>query len=368
MVLPTGSGKSLVIANIVRRLNGHVLVFQPTKEILEQNLHKYISYGGHAAVYSASSGRKEIAPVTFVTIGSVYKKPDVFRDFQYFIIDECHKVNSKGEGKKGEPMYKKFLEAIGTFNILGMTATPYRLASNSMGSELRFLTRTRPAIFKTLLYYVQNKTLFDEGFLCPLQYHQLRNFDRSKIKRNTTGSDYDDAALKSYYGAIDFLGGVVKVVTRLMERGDRNNVLVFAKFIDEAKHLAANVPGAVYITGKTPKKDREKILRDFRKGKIKVVCNVGVLTIGFDYPELDTIVVARPTLSLTLYYQMIGRVLRPHASKKEGMVIDMCGNIDFFGKVEDLVLEGGESRTPYIRGTYGTLTNVPLARDVSHSK
>lgn len=373
MVLPTGSGKSLVIANIVRRLNGPVMVLQPSKEILEQNLHKYISYGGHAGVYSAAAGRKDVSYVTFAMIGSIVNKPEIFVDFKYFIIDECHKVDSTIKKKKGQPMeqakkgmYRKFLDYIGTHNILGLTATPYRLASNSRGSELRFLTRTKPAIFKTLLYYVQNKTLFEEGFLCPLVYHQLQNFDRSKIIRNKTGADYDDKALKAYYGAIDFLGGVVKVVQRLMDRGDRKNVLVFTKFIEEAAHLADQVRGAVYITGKTPKAERERILRDFRKGKIRVVCNVGVLTIGFDYPELDTIVVARPTLSLTLYYQMIGRVLRPHKDKANGMVIDMCGNINFFGKVEDLKIMDGDTRTPYVRGTYGQLTNVPLARDVSH--
>lgn len=375
MVLPTGSGKSLVIANIVKRLNGPVLVLQPTKEILEQNLHKYISYGGSAGVYSASANRKDIGYVTFAMIGSIYKKAEIFTQFQYFIIDECHKVDSKIEKKKDEPievgkkgMYRKFLDDMGTHNILGLTATPYRLGNNSRNPELRFLTRTRPAIFKTLLYYVQNRTLFKEGFLAPLVYHQLKNFDRTKVERNKSGADYDDKALKAYYGAIDFLGGVVKVVQRLMERGDRKNVLVFTKFIEEAENLSSQVPGAVYITGQTPKTERERILRDFRKGKIKIVCNVGVLTIGFDYPELDTIVIARPTLSLTLYYQMIGRVLRPHPSKENAMVIDMCGNIDFFGKIEDLELMDGDTRTPYVRGTYGQLTNVPLARDVSHPK
>lgn len=373
MVLPTGSGKSLIIANIAKRLNAPVLVLQPSKEILEQNLFKYVSYGEYAAVYSASMKRKDISEVTFATIGSIYKNPDIFRQFQYIIIDECHKVSSEKKPKKGETkeqatggMYRKFLDALGTHNILGLTATPYRLASNGRGSELRLLTRTRPAIFKSILYNVQTRTLFDEGFLSPVQYHQLANFNRSKIQRNKTGGDYDEKSLKAYYGAIDFLGGVVKVTNRLLER-ERKSILIFTRFIEEARHLAENIPGAVYITGQTEKKERERILRDFKRGKIKVVCNVGVLTIGFDYPELDTIVIARPTLSLALYYQMIGRVLRPHASKSAAWVVDMCENINFFGKIEDLELKDMDTRTPYFKGTYGILTNVPLARDVSRA-
>lgn len=360
IVLPTGAGKSLVIANIVQRLNGPVLVFQPSKEILEQNLHKYISYGGHAGVYSAASNRKELGYVTFATIGSVYRKASLFSQFDYFIIDECHKVNPE----KG--MYKQFIEELSTHNVIGLTATPYRLAPNSRGSELRFLTRTRPSVFKTLLYAVQTRQLFKEGFLCPLEYYQLQNFDRSQLQRNKSGTDYTDESMRTYYGAIDFFGGIVKVVARLLERQDRRAILVFTKFVEEAEILAARIQGAVVVSGDTPKHERENILRDFKRGKIKVVCNVGVLTIGFDYPELDTLVIARPTLSLALYYQMIGRALRPHKSKEKAMIIDMCGNIDFFGKIEDIEVVDADTRKPYVRGTYGQLTNVTLKRDVSH--
>lgn len=359
IVLPTGAGKSLVIANIVKLLDGPVMVFQPSKEILEQNLHKYISYGEHAGVYSASTGRKDVSYVTFATIGSVYRKADLFRQFKYFIVDECHKVNPK------EGMYKSFLTELSTHNVIGLTATPYRLMTNSYGPMLRFLTRSKPSYFKSLVYYVQNKTLFDAGFLCPLEYHQLPNFNRKAVKHNSTGSDYDEDSLKKYYETINFVQGVGKVVKRLVDRGDRKAILVFTRFVDEAKKVAETIPGAVVVSGKTPKKEREAILRDFKKGKIKVVCNVGVLTIGFDFPELDTMVIARPTLSLVLFYQMVGRVLRPHPSKKAGMVVDMCGNITFFGKIEDIRIELPTDRTPCVYGTHGQITDVGLYRDLN---
>ena len=168
MVLPTGSGKSLIIADIAARLDGHTLVFQPSKEILEQNFKKLCSYGIlDCSIYSASFGRKEISRITFATIGSVINHPDLFSHFQSIIIDECHLVNPK------EGMYKTFLELL-KCKVLGLTATPYRLSSSQeFGSMLKFITRTRPAIFKDVIYHVQVSTLLDMGYLTKLNYYSM---------------------------------------------------------------------------------------------------------------------------------------------------------------------------------------------------
>ena len=93
------------------------------------------------------------------------------------------------------------------------------------------------------------------------------------------------------------------------------------------------------VPGETTKANRETTLRLFKEGKIPVVVNVGVITTGFDYPELDTIVMARPTMSLALWYQIVGRAIRPHPDKVSGWVVDLCGNIKRFGEVKDLKLE-----------------------------
>lgn len=100
-------------------------------------------------------------------------------------------------------------------------------------------------------------------------------------------------------------------------------------------------------------------MADFKSGKIKVVANCGVLTTGFDYPELDTIVLCRPTMSLALYYQMVGRVIRPYPGK-EGWVVDLCGNIKTFGKVEDLRIEQPERGKWMVKTNGKQLTNVIL--------
>jgi len=109
--------------------------------------------------------------------------------------------------------------------------------------------------------------------------------------------------------------------------------------------------------------ERERILNGFKDGKIKVISNVGVLQVGFDYPELETIVLARPTLSLALYYQMIGRGIRPHPEKDHAMIVDLCGNYDLFGKVEDLRIDRGTHGKWSVWNKQKQLTNVYFERN-----
>ena len=104
-------------------------------------------------------------------------------------------------------------------------------------------------------------------------------------------------------------------------------------------------------------KERDDILIRFRNNKIKAIVNVGVLTTGFDYPELDTIILARPTMSLALYYQMIGRSIRPWKGKDYSLVIDLTDNHKRFGKIKDIKLHVND-KTPFISSNNRQLTNV----------
>ena len=332
IVLPTGAGKSLVIANIAYRLDAPVLIFQPSKEILEQNYEKLCSYGVmDVGIFSASFGRKEVRKITFATIGSVKSHKDYFRLFRYVIIDECHGVNAEAG------MYKDFIETI-QCKVLGLTATPYRLYSSRFyGSMLRFITRTNPRIFNEMLYAVQVRTLLNRGYLAPMNYYQLNIVDPSRLKVNSTGADFTDASVRRYYREIKFNDSLENIIRRLLVAG-RSSILVFTRFIDEANHIARTFSDcAAVVSSDTSKTDRENILRLFKNKQIKVVANVGVLTTGFDFPELATVVLARPTMSLALYYQMCGRAIRPFPGKVS-WVVDLCGNYKRFGRVDDLEL------------------------------
>jgi len=353
-ILPTGSGKSVVIANIAKGLEGKTLVLQPSKEILIQNVRKYMSYGFHAGVYSASVGQKHLEKVTFATIGSITRKMYLFMNFQNVIIDECHLVNSQ------DGMYRKFFDYMKHARFLGLTATPYRLTTSSEGAELRFLTRTSPRLFNKVNYFVQNDILFEKGHLAKLEYYSFNVVDRTMLDMNSSGTDFTESSLRAYYRTIDMPGTTIHYANRLLKK--RKNLLIFCSLIDEANKVAKGIPGAVVISGETEGSLRDRIIKDFTTGKIKCVVNVGVLTTGFDYPELETVLISRSTMSLALYYQIIGRVMRPHKSKASGWVVDLGGNIDLFGKIETMRINQDSRGLFYISNNGRQLTNVPFRK------
>lgn len=375
LVLPTGAGKSLVIADIAHRLDGNVLVFQPSKEILEQNFDKLRSYGVEdCSIYSASFNSKEISRITFATIGSVKSHMEDFNHFRYIIVDECHGVNPQGG------MYKDFFDCAKR-KILGLTATPYRLTSAQICLDengrydptcepqnkciLKFLTQTRPRVFHDVIYQVEIQTLLQRGYLSKLNYYDMTILPQEGLKRNTTGMDFDEKSLFDEFQRVNLQDHLVNIVMRLQHPKSgipRKGILVFTKFLEESENLCRSIDDCEMLSGETPKKERERIIKDFKSGKIKVLTNVGVLTTGFDYPELDTVVMARPTMSLAMYYQILGRAIRPHPSKEAGWIVDLCGNIKRFGKVEDLRLFERKPGEYFIQGIadnqYKQLTNT----------
>lgn len=354
LVLPTGAGKSLVIADIASKIESPLIVLQPSKEILKQNFAKIQSYGiFDCAVYSASLNRKDINRITFATIGSVIKHMDFFKHFKYVIVDECHLVNSNGG------MYKTFFEDVQR-KIVGLTATPYRLSTSGGGAMLKFITRTRPKIFSDVIYHCQVSELLAKGFLARLNYYDLTRIDLTRVRSNSTGADYDEKSLSAEFARVDIYSYITNTVKRLLRPKSgipRKGILIFTMFTREAQMIASAIPESAFVSGETPATERDRILGDFKSGKIKVLANVGVLTTGFDYPELDTVVLVRPTKSLSLYYQMVGRVIRP-APGKEGWLIDLCGNYRRFGKVEDLRVEQPEKGKWCVMSRGRQLTNV----------
>ncbi len=384
IIAPTGCGKSLLIADIAYRVGGNILVLQPSAEILKQNYAKMKSYGvDDISIYSASCNEKVISRITFATIGSIIRKKDEFNKFKAIIIDEAHVCNAKGG------MYKEFLTHV-RCKVLGLTATPYRLSSqqgkatNGVFKPLPFrkgqnhymkgienrciekiLTRTIPKMFHKIIYQVPIQTLLEQGYLSRLRYFQMPVLDTAKVKRNSTGQDFDEASLRDEMAKCCYLNKVEEIVKRLLsprgEKDKRNGILVFTKFIDESEELCKSIPDSAMVSGDTPKKDREQTLEDFKEGKIKVLFNCSVLTTGFDYPALDTVVMARPTMSLAMWYQIVGRAIRPYTGK-QGWVIDLCGNVERFGEVENLQLVNDDKGLPayigYVGGEWKYLTGV----------
>lgn len=346
MVLPTGSGKSIIIACIVKALRGKVLVLQPSIELLSQNYQKYDNViKAHpelerASVYSAGVGVKEIGRVTFATIGSIYKKPELFSDVQYIIIDECHFVPPDRSS-----MYMKFISEL-TVQVLGLTATPFRLKTYTdpftgrKFSKINLLNRERPGFFNKFIHITHPKQLYDEGFLCPINYIEMQ-FDGSFLQVNSTGAEYTESSMKQALEMNEINKKIPGILDQAFKKG-RRACLVFVRSVEEARQLAEITPFSSYVHAETDKKERANILKSFKNGSIKTIFNVGILTTGFDYPELDTVILARPTMSLALYIQMIGRGIRIAPGKDKLSMLDMCGNLKRFGKIEELRIEDDE--------------------------
>jgi DNA repair protein RadD len=357
-ILPTGSGKSVVIANVAKELQDPTLVFQPSKEILQQNLAKFMSYGYRAGVYSASVGMKRVEQITFATIGSVHKKSYLFREFKNIIVDECHQVNPK------DGMYNNFIRSLPDAKVLGLTATPYRLSVDRFnGAMLKFINRTKPRIFDHCLYYVQNRELFDSGHLCKLEYYEIDKIDRKALALNKSGTDFTEASIRAEYKRVRMPKWTAHYANRLLEK--RKNLLVFCSLVDEAMEVMQGVPGAKIVTGETPAKERDMLLSQFKAGRIRCMINVGVLTTGFDFPALECVLLARSTMSLALYYQMVGRAMRIDPGKESAWIVDLGGNVKCFGHIESMSIETSPNNLMSIWNKGRQLTNVSFFKSAA---
>lgn len=325
-VLPTGAGKSIVIAKTAEAIKGNLLVFQPSKEILEQNIAKFRALGHEASIYSASMGEKEISKVTFATIGSVFNQRLRFGMFQNVMIDEAHGV----DGKQGQ--YNYFLNNQPELKCVGLTATPYRMRQEGRFAITEFLTRTVPAFFKEVIHVTQQEELREQGFLSPIQYKRCNeiNTDNLRVK----GMEYEESSVLKEYQRVGIDDLIIQEI-ELLEKTP-GGILVFVEFIEILEKIKAKRPDLEYVTGETPKEERERLLSGFKSGAIKTLLNVGVLTTGFDHPPLSKIIIAKATRSLSLWYQMIGRGQRIATGKEDCLVVDMCNNLKVLGDPQQI--------------------------------
>lgn len=333
LVLPTGAGKSIIIAEIVKRLNEPVVILQPSKELLEQNYEKFIKVGGKASIYSASAGVKDIGKVTFATIGSIKKAVNLLKakKVSKIIVDEAH------IGVKSGSQLRSFLKELGVKNTLGLTATPFVLQSSMNGAELKMLTKVKGKLFTNIAFVQQMSEMLKNKYWTPIEYRVVEQ-DDSFLVANSSGSDYTEDSMKQFYQGNDLNTQIIDNIDYCLSEGSES-ILVFVPTIQEADNLALKIPGAKSVSSLTPKKERDSIIEGFKNREIHVVINVGILTTGFDYPELDTIILGRSTMSFSLYYQMIGRGVRIHNDKTKTVVIDLSENYKRFGKVEDFTIE-----------------------------
>ncbi|QPK04010.1 DEAD/DEAH box helicase [Vibrio kanaloae] len=331
LVLPTGAGKSLVIAELARLAKGRVLVLAHVKELVEQNHEKYEGYGLKGSIFSAGLGRKETdQQVVFASVQSVVRNLDSFSNqFSLLVIDECHRVPDE-KNSSYQKVITHLRENNSGIKVLGLTATPYRLG---MGWIYQYHTRGQvrsdePRFFRDCIFELPIRYLLDEGFLTPARMIDapVLSYDFSQLKPASTGR-YKEAELDMVIEQSK--RATPQIVDQIIHLAqDKLGIMVFAATVRHAQEILGLLPEgeASLVIGDTPTLERDQIINDFKERRIKFLVNVSVLTTGFDAPHVDLIAILRPTESISLYQQIVGRGLRLSPGKKECLVLDYAGN------------------------------------------
>lgn len=363
IVLPTAWGKSILTAFVAKNTDDRLLVLQPSKELLEQNYCKYMSlcgdFGTNAGIYSASFGRREIAQITYATIGSIKNLGETFKRYGFtkMLIDEAHLYP-----READSMLGRFLKDSGITHVLGITATPVKLQTNrdrdgQTFSKLVMLTsRSKKGNFyKDIIHVGQVQEMVRFGFWSPLLY-ETASFDDSLLVFNSSKSEYTEDSVQRAY---DANGGTQGITDTLDKHPERKHVLAFVPSVQDAIDLSQRYPNSGVIYGEQDKREREQTVARFRSGEIRVLFNVRVLSTGFDFTGIDCIVLGISTASIALYYQIIGRGTRIDPEKRDCLISDLGGNVKRFGRVEDIVFEKG--RLWRMFGTGGRLlSGIPI--------
>lgn len=331
VVLPTGSGKSLVIAELARLARGRVLVLAHVRELVEQNHAKYQAYGLSADIFSAGLGRKESGrQVVFGSVQSVVRGLERFDDgdFTLLVIDECHRV-SPAEDASYRRVIERLRRANPRLKVLGLTATPYRLGQGFIYHRHHhgMVRGEADVFFRECVFEQPLRLMVKQGYLAePVRVDAaVERYDFSALAPSTSGLFREEELNRVAAGNRATPGIIAEVIERAR---DRQGVMLFAASVAHAEEILGYLPAgaAALITGETPSAERERIIAAFKACEIKYLVNVAVLTTGFDAPHVDLIAILRPTESVSLYQQIVGRGLRLSPGKRDCLILDYAGN------------------------------------------
>lgn len=324
-VLPTGAGKTILAAKIIAdhvAQCGRVLVLAHRRELIAQTSVKLhaaaVDHGIIQAGFPTRPGeRVQVASVQTLHARAVRSSAIDMPTATLVIVDEAHHVRAQS--------YRQILAAYPEARVIGLTATPCRSDGRGLG-----------AVFEAIVEGPSLAALISAGFLVPTRVYAPSTPDLTGVK--VERGDYVERQLAERMDDAQLVGDVVTHWHRL---ADRRRTVVFATGVAHSLHLRDEFRRggvmAEHIDGGTPLEERDSILARLAAGKVEVVCNCSVLTEGWDRPEVSCLVLARPTKSLVLFRQMVGRVLRPSADKTDALILDHAGAIFEHGWIDDPV-------------------------------
>lgn len=335
VVIPTAGGKSLVMAAFIEGVlkawpDQRILIVTHVRELIAQNHAEMIGLWPEApaGIYSAGLGKREAqARILFAGIQSIHRRAQEIGHTDLVLIDEAHLIPGNTS-----TMYRRFLDGLARINpalkVIGLTATPFRLDSG-------MLHEGKNALFTDIAYEAPVRDLIDAGYLSPLVSKQpATRLDVSKV-----GTRAGDFIQRDLAAAVDQEAITRSAVTEIIEHGrERKSWLTFCSGVDHARHVAEEFSRQGItcrtIFGDTPKEERDAIIAAFKRGEIRALASMGVLTTGFNAPAVDLIALLRPTKSAGLYVQMVGRGTRLAAGKENCLVLDFAGNVRRHGPID----------------------------------
>ena len=336
IVMPTGTGKSVVIAGFTREAiaaygDTRVLILTHVKELIQQNFMALLRAWPEApaGIYSAGLSRRDIhAQILFAGIQSIHRHARQVQRCDLVLIDEAHLL---GRGDSG--MYRSFLAQLNEINagllkVVGFTATPYRLDSG-------MLHEGKDRLFTDIAFQVPVLEMIQQGYLCPVVPKQTT----TQLDVGGVGTRGGEFIAKDLEAAVDRDEVTRAAVAEIVQNGEgRGSWLVFCSGVAHARHVRDAIRehgiSAETVTGDTPGPERDGILAAFKAGRLRCVTNANVLTTGFDAPGVDLIALLRPTKSVGLYVQMVGRGTRLAEGKDDCLVLDFAGNTARHGPID----------------------------------
>jgi DNA repair protein RadD len=328
IALPTGSGKSLVMRMICEKIlfkddGARIVIVSHEREILKQNYATILGIA-ETGIYSAGLESREIKQITIAGIQSIFRVADLFRDFDYVLIDEAHTIPTSENS-----MYRQFFQGVGEHTRIGLTATPFRLGEGYITGEDHMFDK----IVIDLTFGAKFTRLIKDGFICDL----VINSTQLKLDTTDIHMQGGDFSLKEMSQAFDRDTLTWSAISEMVEKGKkRKKWLIFAIDIDHADNICDMLIKKgirAMVVHSRMEFDRDFVLDQYRSGELQAIVNVGMLTTGFDAPDIDLIGMLRPTKSPNLHVQTIGRGLRIAPGKKNCLVLDYAGNTERIGPI-----------------------------------
>lgn len=332
--MPGGSGKSVVIASIVQDAlknwpSTRVLMLVHSRELVAQNAEKLRAMwpGAPMGIYSAGLKRRDIGePITYASIQSIHRHAEKLGHIDLCIVDEAHAISTAQTGT-----YRKLIAQLAEQNpamrVIGFSASPYRMGAG-------YITDGEDPIFKDILDPVTIEELLRLGHLAPLRSKgTTKKLDSTGLKKSR--GDFVSSEMQEKYNTSDNNESIA--VEMISRASDRKHWLIFCSGIQHAQDFSETLNSmgvkSHFLTGKDNPAERDRKIKDFEYGVVQAMCNVGVLTTGYDFTALDCIAFLRSTQSPGLYLQCAVRGMRPHEGKQDCLVLDFAGVVETHGPI-----------------------------------